>query len=106
MTNPNTTAMWFGDVGIVRVANPAGQFAQYYIGKCIEGNTEDQDIQHICDWGSKFPTQAGDILFLGKRILMYEDYTLYGDEKSLTFVQDLIQEKEANQVRKSAMITK
>lgn len=103
MTDRKIDAMWFNEIGIVRVTNPAGEYAQYYIGQCGNGTTEEQDTNHIADWGTKFPTQAGDILFLGKRTLMYNDITLYGDEKSLTFVEDLIKEKEAKSVRRSAM---
>lgn len=57
--------IWFcaghGNVGIVRVYDEYKGFV-YYIGQC-SGNSEEFDKNHIANWGSTFPTKAGDILF-------------------------------------------
>jgi hypothetical protein len=56
--------VWFcaghGNVGVVRVNN--GFEIKYYIGQCF-GIDEKQDITHIADLGSRFPSEAGDALF-------------------------------------------
>ena len=56
--------MWFcaghGNVGIVQVYHY--DEIKYYIGAC-SGANEEADIKHIAEWGSKFPTSAGDKLF-------------------------------------------
>ena len=56
---------WFcaghGNVGIVRVLDDY-EGTKYYIGEC-EGTDEESDAQHIADWGSSFPRDAGDVLF-------------------------------------------
>lgn len=103
MTN-KIDAIWFNEVGIVRVTNPNDQFAVYYIGPCKQGNTEDQDKAHIASWGSKFSTACGDFLFGDFRYFVYGDFKFYVNDKSAKFLSDLIQEKESKQVRKSAQI--
>ncbi len=56
--------MWFtnahGTVGIARVQTQDG--IHYYIS-AVPGFDAERDAQHIADWGSKFPTTAGDALF-------------------------------------------
>lgn len=56
---------WFcaghGNAGIVRVQSEY-EGIKYYIGQCT-GHDEEFDQQHIADWGSSFPTDAGDVLF-------------------------------------------
>ena len=57
--------MWFNGVGIVRVQTDFDGI-KYYIkgmdGMGIE-NTEEEDAQLVADWGSTFPSDAGDVLF-------------------------------------------
>lgn len=57
--------MWFcaghGNAGIVRVQSEY-EGIKYYIGQC-SGLDEESDTQHIADWGSSFPAEAGDVLF-------------------------------------------
>lgn len=55
---------WFngrGCVGVVRVEDPYDG-PKYYIG-VGQGFDEQQDIEHIAAWGSRFPNDAGDVLF-------------------------------------------
>jgi hypothetical protein len=56
---------WFcaghGNVGIVRVMTEY-EGVRYYIGRC-DGADEEVDSQYIADWGSRFPIEAGDVLF-------------------------------------------
>ena len=56
---------WFcaghGNVGIVRVMTEY-EGIRYYIGSC-DGADEEVDSQYIADWGSRFPIEAGDVLF-------------------------------------------
>lgn len=56
---------WFcaghGNVGIVRVMTEY-EGIRYYIGQC-NGADEEVDSQYIADWGSRFPVEAGDVLF-------------------------------------------
>ena len=56
---------WFcaghGNVGIVRVETQY-EGIKYYIGQCV-GLNEETDKNNIADWGSTFPSDAGDILF-------------------------------------------
>lgn len=56
--------MWFtnahGTVGIARVQTQEG--IRYYIST-VPGFDEQHDAQRIADWGSSFPTEAGDALF-------------------------------------------
>lgn len=59
--------IWFSAqtlVGIVRVADQYDGI-KYYIGSPpYEGtNTEAGDAQWIADWGARFPTAVGDVLF-------------------------------------------
>ena len=58
-------AVWYcaahGNVGILRVEDPY-EGVKYYIGQC-SGDSAEYDTQHILDWGSTFPTPAGDKLF-------------------------------------------
>ena len=111
MTN-KIDAIWFNTVGIVRVMTPEGtslrdihEYPAYYIGPCRDGNTEEQDKQHIANWGTKFSAVAGDLLFGDYRRLDYDGNSFYGNDKSLKFISDLISEKEMSQVRKSAQIS-
>ena len=56
--------MWFcgrTNVGIVKV-NDEYDGIKYYIGSAM-GIKEKDDMQHIADWGSTFPKDAGDLLF-------------------------------------------
>ena len=50
-----------GNVGIVCIDDPHDGII-YYIGQC-SGASEDLDIQHISSWGSRFSTDAGNVLF-------------------------------------------
>lgn len=55
---------WFNGrscVGVVRV-NEYTNGSKYYIG-VGNGEDEEQDIEFIAAWGSKFPNDAGDVLF-------------------------------------------
>ena len=55
---------WFcstTNVGIVKV-NDQYSGVKYFISAC-EGKDVKQDIKFIADWGSTFPTAAGDLLF-------------------------------------------
>ena len=54
-------ARWFNSIGIVRVEDKY-EGIQYFIGYA-DGADEDADKQHIADWGSRFPIDAGDVLF-------------------------------------------
>ena len=96
-------AIWFNTIGIVRTTNPNGQHPVYYIG-IGEGLDEEKDKQFISDWGSKFDSMAGDLLFGQLGALTYDGKWFYGNQESLDFVRGLIEEKEATQVRKSARI--
>ena len=55
---------WFtnrdGCTGIVRAETDDG--IKYFIGH-VAGHNEFNDIQYVMDWGSTFPTDAGDALF-------------------------------------------
>jgi hypothetical protein len=55
---------WFcgqSTVGVVRVQDEYDGI-KYYIGTG-EGHVEEADMQNIAEWGSTFPTAAGDVLF-------------------------------------------
>ena len=52
---------WFNDIGIVRV-DTALDGIMYFIGYA-KGADERSDMQWIADWGSRFPIDAGDVLF-------------------------------------------
>lgn len=52
---------WFNDIGIVRVEDEY-EGIKYFI-KYSVGYDEEEDIKHIMDWGSRFPNDAGDVLF-------------------------------------------
>lgn len=58
-------AHWFstagGTIGIVHVKNDFNELG-YYIS-AVAGKDEKADMQYIADWGSPFPTDAGDVLF-------------------------------------------
>lgn len=54
-------ARWFNSIGIVRVEDTY-EGIQYFIGYA-DGGDEDADKRHIADWGSRFPIDAGDVLF-------------------------------------------
>lgn len=53
---------WSNNVGFVRVEDPY-EGIKYYVSDLRRGNTEEEDKQHIRDWGSTFPNDAGDVLF-------------------------------------------
>lgn len=56
---------WFcgrTNVGIVRVQFEAVDEIRYFIS-AIEGFDPEYDKQFIAQWGSHFPTDAGDVLF-------------------------------------------
>ena len=59
-------SMWFtamrGSMGIVRVQGDYDGI-KYYIGNCCAGNTEDEDAELIMEFGARFPSDAGDVLF-------------------------------------------
>lgn len=94
---------WFGNVGIVQVQTELDGI-KYYIKKVV-GENEEVDKQDIAKWGSPFPEDAGHVLF-GRFgcALAYEQNVIYGDQKSLKFYSDLLREREANSVRRSAQI--
>jgi hypothetical protein len=52
---------WFNDIGIVQVEDEY-EGIKYYI-KYSVGESEEEDRQHIMDWGYHFPKNAGDVLF-------------------------------------------
>lgn len=56
--------IWFcaghGNVGIVKVEEYGN--IHYFIGQC-RGDNENTDKMWIADWGSRFPTEAGKVLF-------------------------------------------
>lgn len=58
-------SVWFsnrdGLTGIVRVQDE-WEGIKYYIGRAHGMSVED-DTQHIADWGSTFPIEAGNALF-------------------------------------------
>jgi hypothetical protein len=56
---------WFcgrSNVGIVRVEDPYDGI-KYYISSVPIPDTEASDSQFIADWGTTFPTDAGNKLF-------------------------------------------
>ena len=55
---------WFNGCGIVRVDTALDGIC-YFIKaiKPFGGETEEEDAQDIADWGSRFPNDAGDVLF-------------------------------------------
>jgi hypothetical protein len=56
---------WFcghTNVGIVKV-NDKYEGIKYYIGAFEYGNTNEEDIQNLMDWGTTYPKEAGDCLF-------------------------------------------
>jgi hypothetical protein len=55
---------WFHGGGIVRVETDYDGI-KYYINSFGPRGSSDEktDMQHIADWGSTFPTDAGDVLF-------------------------------------------
>jgi len=63
MTVKVVGVQWFNTCGIVRVEDDITGLFHYYIRACIEGNSEAADIDLIASWGSKFPNDAGDVLF-------------------------------------------
>jgi len=56
---------WFcaghGNVGIVKAFDEY-EGINYYVGQC-SGSDADYDAQWVADWGSRFPTEAGNALF-------------------------------------------
>ena len=50
-----------GNVGIVCMDDPH-EGTVYYIGQC-SGTSIELDIEHISCWGSRFPVDAGNVLF-------------------------------------------
>lgn len=59
---------WFtnrdGCTGIVAVEDEYDG-VKYYIGH-VRGLDEKQDAQHVAEWGSTFPTDAGKALFANR----------------------------------------
>ena len=53
---------WFNSIGIVRVEDDFLGIV-YYIGTVPSDFMEEESKQHIADWGSRFPIDAGDVLF-------------------------------------------
>lgn len=53
---------WFNAVGVVRTLDVLDNI-RYYIG-IGDGLDEEVDKQFIADWGSYFPKDAGDKLFV------------------------------------------
>lgn len=57
--------LWFtnrdGTTGIVHVQTDYDGL-KYFIGH-VSGEDESVDSQYVADWGSTFPTDAGDVLF-------------------------------------------
>lgn len=59
-----SSVRWFNGrncIGVVRVVDPYDG-VQYYIG-VGNGYDEQQDIEFIAAWGTRFPNDAGDVLF-------------------------------------------
>ena len=55
--------MWFNTCGIVRVETEY-EGIEYYIKSIgVVAKTEEEDMKDIADWGSRFPNDAGDVLF-------------------------------------------
>lgn len=48
-------------IGIVRVENDVGEIS-YYIAQVL-GYHEEADAKYIAEWGTRFPSKAGDVLF-------------------------------------------
>lgn len=65
MTIKVKDVLWFcaghGNVGIIKCHDDFDG-TRYYIGQC-SGLDEAGDIEHIKNWGSKFPLAAGNLLF-------------------------------------------
>ena len=55
------SAHWFGEVGIVTVVNDIGE-RKAYVGKCIDGNSEEQDIKRIMQWGNEIYPQRLEVI--------------------------------------------
>lgn len=56
--------IWYSGVqtvGIVKTKDAMGK-TKFYIGPA-QGNDEAEDALHIAQWGAKFPTNAGNMLF-------------------------------------------
>ena len=54
-----------GNCAIVKVED-AYEGVKYYIGAFpgeAHGHNEQEDIEHVMNWGSSFPKHVGDILF-------------------------------------------
>lgn len=47
-------SIWFNDIGIVKVLT-VNQEIKFYIGKTKLGNNQEQDEQHIAEWGMTVP---------------------------------------------------
>ena len=62
-------SIWFcaghGNVGIVKCFDDYAGII-YYIGQC-RGDQKDSDEQWIADFGSRFPPEAGALLFGDKK---------------------------------------
>lgn len=58
-------AMWFSSCGIVRVQTEYDGIKYYIKGTHGFGveTTEEDDSTMIAQWGSTFPSDAGDVLF-------------------------------------------
>jgi hypothetical protein len=56
---------WFSahkTVGIVKVEFEDGNGIQYFIAP-VKGLDELEDSKYIAEWGARFPTRVGDVLF-------------------------------------------
>ena len=67
---------WFNDVGIVQVETDYDGI-RYYIKAVVNPTTEAQDARMIAEWGSSFPTAAGDMLFGFHRRIGRDAYESY-----------------------------
>jgi hypothetical protein len=59
-------ARWFNSCGIVRVETECDgikYYIKYYIHGTVNKNSEDEYKKLIAEWGSRFPNDAGDVLF-------------------------------------------
>lgn len=61
--NNQVDVRWFSGrdcIGVVRLNT--GHEIKYYIGVAA-GDSAEEDMQLIVDWGTSFPTSVGDVLF-------------------------------------------
>ena len=57
--------IWLGGAGFVRVEDPYEGIKYYVKGMNGMGmdTTEEEDAKFVMEWGSTFPSDAGDVLF-------------------------------------------